>query len=241
MGGTMRLGGQECALLPGSLARQIYGAETIMERHRHRYEVNNRYIPHLMDAGMRVSGISANEDLCEMIEVPEHPWFVACQFHPEFTSTPRGRPSVVCRIHPRRPRAWRAEGAKAHPKRRLAGGDFCFAARAHGRLRLENIPDAGLRNRAGTLHDESLCQFQAGLEHPLFVIAGPCVVESRQLRLRYRGHAEGAVCVAAESRSSTSRPTTKPIAAREIRFVGSAWIRFFPSWRGAGSSRCAGA
>jgi CTP synthase len=90
LGGTMRLGGQECALLPGSLARQIYGAEKIVERHRHRYEVNNRYIPHLMDAGMRVSGISATEDLCEMIELPEHPWFVACQFHPEFTSTPRG-------------------------------------------------------------------------------------------------------------------------------------------------------
>jgi CTP synthase len=89
LGGTMRLGGQECALLPGSLARQIYGRETIVERHRHRYEVNNRYIPHLMDAGMRVSGISANEDLCEMIELPDHPWFVGCQFHPEFTSTPR--------------------------------------------------------------------------------------------------------------------------------------------------------
>jgi CTP synthase len=89
MGGTMRLGGQECMLLPGSLARQIYGSEKIVERHRHRYEVNNRYIPHLMDAGMRVSGISATEDLCEMIELPDHPWFVGCQFHPEFTSTPR--------------------------------------------------------------------------------------------------------------------------------------------------------
>jgi len=89
LGGTMRLGGQECALLPGSLARQIYGKERIVERHRHRYEVNNRYIPHLMDAGMRVSGISATEDLCEMIEVTDHPWFVGCQFHPEFTSTPR--------------------------------------------------------------------------------------------------------------------------------------------------------
>jgi len=97
LGGTMRLGGQECALLPGSIARQIYGAEKIVERHRHRYEVNNRYIPHLMDAGMRVSGISANEDLCEMIELPEHPWFVACQFHPEFTSTPR----AVIRCSPR--------------------------------------------------------------------------------------------------------------------------------------------
>jgi CTP synthase len=89
LGGTMRLGGQECALLPGSLARQIYGKEKIVERHRHRYEVNNRYIPHLMNSGMRVSGISANEDLCEMVELADHPWFVACQFHPEFTSTPR--------------------------------------------------------------------------------------------------------------------------------------------------------
>jgi CTP synthase len=89
LGGTMRLGGQECALLPGSLARQIYGKETVVERHRHRYEVNNRYIPQLMNSGLRVSGISATEDLTEMIELPDHPWFVASQFHPEFTSTPR--------------------------------------------------------------------------------------------------------------------------------------------------------
>jgi CTP synthase len=89
LGGTMRLGGQECVLLPGSLARKIYGRERIVERHRHRYEVNNRYIPHLMNAGLRVSGISATEDLTEMVELPDHPWFVACQFHPEFTSTPR--------------------------------------------------------------------------------------------------------------------------------------------------------
>jgi CTP synthase len=85
----MRLGGQECALLPGSLARQIYGQEKVVERHRHRYEVNNRYIPQLMNSGLRVSGISATEDLTEMIELPDHPWFIACQFHPEFTSTPR--------------------------------------------------------------------------------------------------------------------------------------------------------
>jgi CTP synthase len=89
LGGTMRLGGQECMLLPGSLARQIYGREKILERHRHRYEVNNRYIPQLMNSGLRVSGISATEDLTEMIELPHHPWFVGCQFHPEFTSTPR--------------------------------------------------------------------------------------------------------------------------------------------------------
>jgi CTP synthase len=89
LGGTMRLGGQECMLLPGSLAREIYGKERIVERHRHRYEVNNRYIPHLMNSGMRVSGMSATGDLTEMIELPGHPWFVGCQFHPEFTSTPR--------------------------------------------------------------------------------------------------------------------------------------------------------
>ena len=89
LGGTMRLGAQQCMLLPGSLARQVYGQERIVERHRHRYEVNNRYIPHLMNGGMRVSGMSATEDLTEMIELPDHPWVIGCQFHPEFTSTPR--------------------------------------------------------------------------------------------------------------------------------------------------------
>ena len=90
LGGTMRLGGQECLLEEDSLARRIYGKERIVERHRHRYEVNNRYLPQLRAAGLRTSGLSAQEDLCEMIELPGHPWFVACQFHPEFTSTPRG-------------------------------------------------------------------------------------------------------------------------------------------------------
>ncbi len=89
LGGTMRLGGQECLLDEGSLARQIYGKARIVERHRHRYEVNNGYLAHLVDAGLRVSGHSGQDDLCEMIELPNHPWFVACQFHPEFTSTPR--------------------------------------------------------------------------------------------------------------------------------------------------------
>ncbi|HUL40848.1 MAG TPA: CTP synthase [Burkholderiales bacterium] len=89
LGGTMRLGGQECLLQRGTLARQIYGAPKVVERHRHRYEVNNHFVPRLEQAGLRISGISANEDLCEMIELPDHPWFIACQFHPEFTSTPR--------------------------------------------------------------------------------------------------------------------------------------------------------
>jgi CTP synthase len=90
LGGTMRLGGQECVLEEGSLARQIYGQERITERHRHRFEVNNDYLPVLRKAGLRTSGRSALEDLCEMVELPDHPWFVGCQFHPEFTSTPRG-------------------------------------------------------------------------------------------------------------------------------------------------------
>jgi CTP synthase len=91
LGGTMRLGGQECLLKEGSLVRKIYGAGKIIERHRHRYEVNNKYIPRLEEAGLRISAVSAGEGLCEMVELPqtEHPWFVACQFHPEFTSTPK--------------------------------------------------------------------------------------------------------------------------------------------------------
>ncbi|MDO8892726.1 MAG: CTP synthase [Sulfurimicrobium sp.] len=91
LGGTMRLGGQEALLAEGSLARKVYGADKVIERHRHRYEVNNEFLPRLEQAGLRVSGRSAGgEDLCEMIELPDHPWFMACQFHPEFTSTPRG-------------------------------------------------------------------------------------------------------------------------------------------------------
>ncbi len=89
LGGTMRLGGQECLLKAGSEVRRIYGAERISERHRHRYEVNNHYLPRLEQAGMRVSGVSVKDQLCEMIELPAHPWFIGCQFHPEFTSTPR--------------------------------------------------------------------------------------------------------------------------------------------------------
>ncbi|MEP4484301.1 MAG: CTP synthase [Halioglobus sp.] len=90
MGGTMRLGAQVCQLEESSQVRDIYGTETVTERHRHRYEINNNYIEQLQDAGMRIAGWSADHSLVEMIELPEHPWFVACQFHPEFTSRPRG-------------------------------------------------------------------------------------------------------------------------------------------------------
>jgi CTP synthase len=90
LGGTMRLGAQTCHLVEGSLAARVYGASEVRERHRHRYEVNNNYVPQIEAAGMRVSGWSQDHELVEMIEIPEHPWFLACQFHPEFTSRPRG-------------------------------------------------------------------------------------------------------------------------------------------------------
>ncbi|WP_438984528.1 CTP synthase [Aequoribacter sp.] len=90
LGGTMRLGAQPCHLVEGSKVRALYGAETIEERHRHRYEVNNTYLDRLAEQGLQVVGWSADHSLVEIIEIPNHPWFVACQFHPEFTSRPRG-------------------------------------------------------------------------------------------------------------------------------------------------------
>ena len=89
LGGTMRLGAQPCHMEEGSKVRAIYGAETVMERHRHRYEINNNYLDALRKAGMDIVGWSGDRSLVEMVELPEHPWFIACQFHPEFTSNPR--------------------------------------------------------------------------------------------------------------------------------------------------------
>ncbi|MGM0535131.1 MAG: CTP synthase [Pseudomonadota bacterium] len=89
LGGTMRLGGQVCQLKAGSRAREAYGSDEIVERHRHRFEVNNQFIDELEQAGLVVSGKSVDNSLVEMVELPDHPWYVACQFHPEFTSTPR--------------------------------------------------------------------------------------------------------------------------------------------------------
>jgi CTP synthase len=89
LGGTMRLGAQPCRLAKGTIARRLYSRDVIEERHRHRYEFNNSYRQDLEDAGLKVAGTSIDGRLVEMIEVPSHPWFVACQFHPEFTSTPR--------------------------------------------------------------------------------------------------------------------------------------------------------
>ena len=99
LGGTMRLGAQPCEVVPGSLAHRIYGSTTVAERHRHRYEVNNHYLPRLEAAGLVVGARAKSDlasDLCEMIELPQHPWFFGCQFHPEFTSNPRrGHPLFI--------------------------------------------------------------------------------------------------------------------------------------------------
>ena len=100
LGGTMRLGAQSCPIVPNTLAASIYGAQ-VNERHRHRYEVNNHYVEQLKAAGLIVSARTPTEDLCEMVELPQnvHPWFVACQFHPEFTSNPRaGHPLFIAYV-----------------------------------------------------------------------------------------------------------------------------------------------
>jgi len=89
LGGTMRLGSQVCHLVPGSKAHDIYGSEQIEERHRHRYEVNNNLLSKIKEAGLVIGGLSFDKTLVETVELPDHPWFFASQFHPEFTSTPR--------------------------------------------------------------------------------------------------------------------------------------------------------
>ena len=89
LGGTMRLGEQKAILKPGSKVEKIYGASSVGERHRHRYEVNGQLLDQIQSHGLAVSATSENEGLCEVVELEGHPWFVGCQFHPEFTSTPR--------------------------------------------------------------------------------------------------------------------------------------------------------
>jgi CTP synthase len=96
LGGTMRLGAQPCNVRKGSLAHKIYGADVVSERHRHRYEVNDRYVARLEAAGLAISARTQSENLVEMAERPDHPWFFGCQYHPEFTSTPRaGHPLFI--------------------------------------------------------------------------------------------------------------------------------------------------
>jgi len=113
LGGTMRLGAQACELRPGTRARAIYGSAEVQERHRHRYEFNNNYLEPLAAKGLVFAGFS-RDGLVEMIELPDHPWFVACQFHPEFTSNPRdGHPLFTGFIRAAREVATTSEPVKA--------------------------------------------------------------------------------------------------------------------------------
>jgi len=118
MGGTMRLGAQPCEVVPGSLAHRIYGSTTVAERHRHRYEVNNHYLARIEAAGLVVGARAKSPtagDLVEMIELPGHPWFFGCQFHPEFTSNPRrGHPLFISFVQAALGQQQRARGAPLH-------------------------------------------------------------------------------------------------------------------------------
>jgi CTP synthase len=96
MGGTMRLGGYDCRVVPGTKAAAAYGADIVRERHRHRYEVNNGLLPQLVQAGLVVAGRDAETGLVEIVELPDHPFMVGAQFHPEFTSRPN-RPNALFR------------------------------------------------------------------------------------------------------------------------------------------------
>ena len=109
LGGTMRLGAQSSDVKPGTLAHQVYG-DVVTERHRHRYEANERYLDQLQAAGLVISAITQREKLTEMVELPqaEHPWFVGVQFHPEFKSTPWDAHTAVQQLHRRRPGPQRA-------------------------------------------------------------------------------------------------------------------------------------
>jgi len=118
MGGTMRLGSQPSTVVPGTKVEEIYQSTTVVERHRHRYEVNNHYLGQLEKAGLvvaaRAKAAGTGEALCELIELPNHPWFIGCQFHPEFASTPRGgHPLFKAYI----------EAALAHKRRQAQGGN----------------------------------------------------------------------------------------------------------------------
>ena len=121
MGGTMRLGADPVKLHEGTRAREIYGEAVIYERHRHRYEVNNFLRRRLEAAGLVISGTSPDERLVEIIELPDHPFFVASQYHPEFKSRPRAPRAAVPRLRRRRARARRAD---ARPREAAEDADL---------------------------------------------------------------------------------------------------------------------
>ena len=146
LGGTMRLGAQAVELAEGTRTREVYGGETVIaERHRHRYEVNNAYRQQLVDAGLVISGTFQEGRLVEIVELPDHPWFVASQFHPEFKSRPDAAGAALPRVRARRARA----GAHARrlrrrsrlPLRRCADRDVDGMPATTSRRRRTNRPD----------------------------------------------------------------------------------------------------
>ncbi len=158
-GGTMRLGSQPCALKEGTRARELYGKELIHERHRHRYEFNNAYRAQLESAGMVFSGVNPDLGLVEMIELNNHPYFVGCQFHPEFKSKPFAPAPALRRV-----RAGRARAPRRH------------AAPARGRG--EEAPAREERVSAVSRPIRALVGgHEVGDGQPLLLIAGPCVME----------------------------------------------------------------
>jgi CTP synthase len=123
LGGSMRLGGQACKLKAATLAHRVYAKDQIVERHRHRYEFNNTYRERLEKAGLIIAGTSLDDSLVEVVEVADHPWFLACQFHPEFTSTPRdGHPLFTGFVEAANRRHQQARGEPAQPSLAQADG-----------------------------------------------------------------------------------------------------------------------
>ena len=119
-GATMRLGAYPCRLSAGSLAHRAYGAEDISERHRHRFEFNNAYLKRFEEKGLVFSGMSPTGDLVEIVELRDHPWFLGCQFHPEFKSRPMAPAPALPRVHPG------GAGLPASSARSAAEGDPGF-------------------------------------------------------------------------------------------------------------------
>jgi CTP synthase len=127
MGGTMRLGAYACRLAPGTRARAAYGKDEVSERHRHRYEVSNRFRETFQRHGLVLSGLSPDESLVEMVELADHPWFVGCQFHPELKSRPtRAHPLFAGFIHAAAEHAAARRGPDAHAATDRAAGSVAY-------------------------------------------------------------------------------------------------------------------
>ena len=216
MGGTMRLGAYPCVLANDSLSARMYRKKRISERHRHRYEFNNRYRELMQDKGLRISGLSPDGNLVEIIELKDHPWFVGCQFHPEFKSRPTDCHPLFRGVHPRRLAAeFVGQGSPAHAHR--GGRDETMTA--------SEVPIGGI---------------QVGGGRPLALIAGSCVIESRESALRHAAYLHE-LTRRLDIPSSTSRPTTRPTAPLWSRFAARGSTKgcaFSRKSSGRSGSRC---